>query len=134
MSTAHEQSDVNVGLLVRIFFVLAGSLAMTVVVVLGCWWLLRSFDTGSVSRFALPRELPPRPRLQASPELDLQQMLEHDLGQLNSYGRTEEGRFHMPIQRAMDMIVQRGLPVRQQTPPPIGGDRKQETANEPAVH
>lgn len=32
---------------------------------------------------------------------------------LNSYGYTMEGKVHIPIDRAMDLIVERGLPVRQ---------------------
>ncbi len=32
---------------------------------------------------------------------------------LNSYGRTAEGKVHIPIDRAMDLIVERGLPVRE---------------------
>ncbi|WP_322493662.1 hypothetical protein [Chloroflexus sp.] len=31
---------------------------------------------------------------------------------LNSYGYTPEGKVHIPIDRAMDLIVERGLPVR----------------------
>ncbi|MEF3273119.1 MAG: hypothetical protein K6356_01770 [Chloroflexus sp.] len=32
---------------------------------------------------------------------------------LSSYGYTMEGKVHIPIERAMDLIVERGLPVRQ---------------------
>ncbi|ACL26225.1 hypothetical protein [Chloroflexus aggregans] len=32
---------------------------------------------------------------------------------LNSYGYTMEGKVHIPIDRAMDLIVERGLPVRE---------------------
>lgn len=31
---------------------------------------------------------------------------------LNSYGYTMEGKIHIPIDRAMDLIVERGLPTR----------------------
>jgi hypothetical protein len=31
---------------------------------------------------------------------------------LSSYGYTLEGRVHIPIDRAMDLVSQRGLPVR----------------------
>ncbi len=31
---------------------------------------------------------------------------------LSSYGNTLEGRVHIPIDRAMDLIVERGLPLR----------------------
>jgi len=32
---------------------------------------------------------------------------------LSNYGYTMEGKVHIPIDRAMDLIVERGLPVRQ---------------------
>lgn len=32
---------------------------------------------------------------------------------LDSYGYTMEGKVHIPIDRAMDLIVERGLPVRE---------------------
>jgi hypothetical protein len=34
---------------------------------------------------------------------------------LGSYGTTAEGRVHIPIDRAMDLIVERGLPTRATT-------------------
>lgn len=36
---------------------------------------------------------------------------------LSSYGNTIEGRVHIPIDRAMDLIVERGLPVRDNASP-----------------
>lgn len=34
---------------------------------------------------------------------------------LDSYGFTTEGRVHIPIERSMDLIVERGLPTREDT-------------------
>ena len=34
---------------------------------------------------------------------------------LSTYGTTAEGRVHIPIDRAMDLIVERGLPTRETT-------------------
>lgn len=36
---------------------------------------------------------------------------------LNSYGKTNEGTIHIPIDRAMDLIVERGLPTRSNPTP-----------------
>jgi hypothetical protein len=40
------------------------------------------------------------------------QYAEQDSVLLSSYGNTFEGNVHIPIDRAMDLIVERGLPVR----------------------
>ncbi len=36
---------------------------------------------------------------------------------LGSYGNTTEGKIHIPIDRAMDLIVERGLPTRSNPSP-----------------
>jgi hypothetical protein len=41
-----------------------------------------------------------------------QQYLARDRELLGSYGNTAEGGVHIPIDRAMQLVVQRGLPVR----------------------
>jgi hypothetical protein len=68
--------------------------------------------------FATARELPPAPRLQAHPQQDLQQTLDGQGQILNSYGWVDErsGRVRIPIDRAMDLLAQQGLPVRGQPP------------------
>ncbi|PYX92592.1 MAG: hypothetical protein DMG71_17645, partial [Acidobacteria bacterium] len=54
--------------------------------------------------------------------------------QLNSYGWVDEksGFVHIPIERAMQLIAQRGLPTRSQTSAPDQLPGKQEK-NTPAV-
>ena len=65
------------------------------------------------------RDLPPEPRLQVSPILDLQQMRAAEDRILNSYGWVDRsaGTVRIPIDRAMDILAQRGLPARQTTAP-----------------
>jgi hypothetical protein len=63
-------------------------------------------------------------------------MLRRDLGRLNGYGPAGENGFHIPIERAIDLTAQRGLPARatQQQPDriPSPGTSK-EASHEPAV-
>jgi hypothetical protein len=35
-----------------------------------------------------------------------------DRATLSTYGRTEQGTIHIPIDRAMDLVAERGLPTR----------------------
>ena len=67
------------------------------------------------SRIALhPRVIAPPPRLQIDPPADLAQFRMSEEDKLNSYGwvNKERGIVRIPIERAIDLIVQRGLPTR----------------------
>jgi hypothetical protein len=65
------------------------------------------------SRITTPGRLPPAPRLQTNPTADLQQLLEAENAKLNSYGWIDRGAgvIRIPIDRAMDLLAQRGLPA-----------------------
>lgn len=65
------------------------------------------------------RELPPQPRLQPSDILDMEQMRAAENQILNSYGWVDQGSgtVRIPIDRAMDILAQRGLPARQSNGP-----------------
>lgn len=72
-------------------------------------------------------EQAPAPLLQPSPQEDLEQMRQRTRDILNSYGwmDREAGVVRIPIERAMDLMIQRGFPVRTQPaplegPPPVG--------------
>ena len=56
----------------------------------------------------------PEPRLQTAPREDLQTLRAREEAELNSYAWIDRtaGIVRLPISRAMDLLVQRGLPVR----------------------
>jgi len=60
------------------------------------------------------RRLPPEPRLQTDPVQDLQDLQASQAAQLSTYGWVDSTRgvVRLPIDRAMDLIAQRGLPHR----------------------
>jgi hypothetical protein len=66
------------------------------------------------------RKLPPEPRLQDSPVLDLKEMRAVEDSVLAGYGWVDQskGTVHIPIGLAMDLVAQRGLPARAQAPAP----------------
>jgi hypothetical protein len=57
------------------------------------------------------RRLPPGPRLQAAPERQLQELRRTEEHLLDSYGWVDQasGVARIPIERAMDLILERGL-------------------------
>jgi len=67
------------------------------------------------------RVLPPAgmPQLQAHPDTDLQVYLHQQREILDSYGwvNRKNGVVRIPIQRAMDVLLQQGLPVRNSKTP-----------------
>jgi hypothetical protein len=115
----HEESDVNV----RTIFLFGGLLVVVAAVVhLVVWGLFLFFDQREAGR--LPREfplaagqelrLPPEPRLQITPRVDLQEFRAREDEVLNGYSWIDRaaGTVRMPMADAMRLTVQKGLPSR----------------------
>jgi hypothetical protein len=62
--------------------------------------------------------LPPEPRLQQNPHRDLQDYMASQDAKLNGYGWVDRqmGIVSIPIDRAMDLIAQRGIPPQKAAP------------------
>ncbi len=112
----HESRDTNLPSLV----LFGGAIVVTVaVVMLFCWWLFGIYTRvqplgPAATPFATSRPLPPEPRLQPAPENDLQDYLENQHTELNTYGWVDRsnGIVRIPIERAMQLLLQQGLPTR----------------------
>lgn len=113
----HEAKDANVRGIVLTAIGLAAGIGL---VLLASGWVVGVFTTGApraqVSQARMSSELPPPPRLQVNPAQDWQTLHARDEAWLNGYGWVDRQAqtVHIPIQRAMDLIVQRGLPGREQ--------------------
>lgn len=66
------------------------------------------------SPFENARVLPPQPRLQVHPKLDLEKYLDAENRTLTTYGWVDKQNavVRIPIDRAMDLVLERGLPAR----------------------
>ena len=120
----YEKSDANPATLVHF----AVGLALLLVVV---WWgMLQMFDYfrkvqekdlgAAVTPYEQERPLPPLPRLQVEPVQDLAQIRAQQADTLNAYGWVDRrnGVVHIPISRAIDLLLERSaLPVRPNPPP-----------------
>jgi len=73
------------------------------------------------------RVVPPEPRLEESHGVLLGELRRHEEEELRSYGwvNREQGIVRIPIDRAMRLVAERGLPARP-GPPPVNG-RERET-------
>jgi hypothetical protein len=113
--SGHERRDADVISLAMI----AGILLISgFIVILGCMALMHVFDLKDKSRqtrvqFAQPANAEfPEPRLQSLPARDLEKLRTAEEKELHSYGWIDRsaGIVRIPIERAMELIVQRGLP------------------------
>jgi hypothetical protein len=113
-----EESDANVSALAKFGI----GLAVISVVVLALMLWLQGFFAAQTKRatpppspLAVQRQAPPAPLLQVTPEKDLQQVHALEDSILHSYGKVtnDASVVRIPIARAMELVAQRGLPVRE---------------------
>ena len=117
--STYEHTDANVWLIVKFMFWLAVS-AVIIHVGLGLMYALlieQAMETGEL-RYPLAaaqgERLPPTPRLQQFPQNDLYQFRQDEERLLQRYGwmNRNSGIVHIPIEDAMRLTVERGLPAR----------------------
>jgi hypothetical protein len=123
-SEGYERSDADPSGLLRwgvaLFVVL-------VVVFVSMAWLFRLYGkVQSLGKPASPfenaRVLPPQPRLQVEPRAELHSYCLDEMQLLNSYGWADEhnGVVRIPVDRAMELTLQQGLPARAPAEIPAG--------------
>jgi hypothetical protein len=117
----HEESDVNVSAILR--YGLALLVAAVVIHVL-LFWLVgayeRQYHRAQTEVYPMASDqqdrLPPEPRLQDNPQGDLRSLRSRQDTRLHEYGwvNKEAGIARIPIEEAMRIVVQKGLPARQE--------------------
>ena len=129
-TAGHETTDVNAR-------GVAWSAVALVIIIVAIFFALRCLysiftDQHPSTAIAPQNGAPsPEPRLQVDEVRDLGRLHEHEDSILNSYGWVDQkaGIVRIPIERAMDIVAQRGLPA---SPPGSGKTRlemRQEKAN-----
>ena len=116
----HETSDVNI----RAILGVGGGLIVVAVAIHFIVWLLFGYFT-SREAHRVPAEyplavsrgerIPPEPRLQTTPREDLRVFRAGEDETLATYGWVDRnaGNVRIPIDEAMRLTVERGLPTRQ---------------------
>jgi hypothetical protein len=115
----HEESDVDI----RAIFGFGAGLAAALIAVSLLVWLLFVYLDRREARQTAPAyplaggqetRLPPEPRLQTTPREDLRTFRAHEDDLLSSYQWTDKqaGLVRIPIDEAMKLTLQRGLPAR----------------------
>lgn len=117
----HEESDVNIR---AIFGFGAGMIVVGIVLALAVFVLFGYFNSRERATVApeyplaatQENRLPPEPRLQINPREDLQNLRSSEDAILSGYGWVDKnaGIVRIPIDQAMKLTLQRGLPAREE--------------------
>jgi hypothetical protein len=120
-AVGYEKRDANAK---GIFLSVVGLFVVLVLVNFIVHWIIKDFRnspapsdrfSGSVRTQPMEAGQATYPRLQISPPVDLKKFREEEATKLDSYGWVNQtaGVVRIPIERAMDLVLQKGLPTRQ---------------------
>lgn len=125
---AHETTDANIRNLIYFgvglcLLIIAGLLLSGAVF---RYFVVHQALGPPASPFENSRTLPPEPRLQVTAPQDLEQYKAKQNEILNNYGWVDQqaGIVRIPIDKAMDILLQQGLPVRGAAAPKQGSPKK----------
>jgi hypothetical protein len=123
---AHEKTDTGVRNVAVLAAAFVGLLVFGLIVGYGTFRFMYTPETTTVVPSPLQpgRVLPPGPRLQVNAPEDLHDYLQQQQHTLDSYGWVDQGAgvVRIPIDRAMDLVLERGLPTRAASGPATGGE------------
>ena len=116
----YEHTDINPAIGYNFAIWLGAAMVMSLGIVYGTFWLFegrQAATDAATQQFPLAAGLekePPMPRLQTQPFKDVYLLKQGQNERLESYGWVdkENGVVHIPIERAMEVSLERGLPVR----------------------
>ena len=130
-TVAHEPTDADAHAITRF------GIALAMIVILSqlmLWWLFDRLSgkqtklsppVSALIRAQAPKE-PPEPRLQGNPQRDMKKMLEDEDAVLNDYGWVDPDRgiVRLPVDRALEIVAQKGLPRFQAIEPKTAASPK----------
>lgn len=112
----HERTDINIKYIAAFAAILV---CVTIVLYIVLWGVFNRFAARVGQEQSQAQPVPesnpplfPSPRLQVDPQQDLEQLRKKHQELLNSYGWVDRdaGIVRIPIERAMDIVGQKGLP------------------------
>jgi hypothetical protein len=120
----HETTDVRVWEVAKFGIALALLCIAALGLLFGLFRYFQIRDNTAAVKQIDPARTFPQPQLQKTPALDLKAIRDAEDQTLATYGWVdrEKGVVRIPIDRAIDLLAQRGLPARPAQPP--GGSVK----------
>ena len=110
----YERRDLDSRMVVRFGVGLIGALFLSFIIVKGFAMFMGGGSPGA-GRLVPPHSEIAGPRLQANAPEDLAEFRQAEEARLHGYGWVDRpaGVIHLPIERAMELTVERGLPSRE---------------------
>jgi len=119
---SYQDKDIHLPNLVKSLALIFGVAALSFVAML---WMFKLYEKymynkmTSITPLEARRALPPSdgPILQVNERADLEIFRQREAKILNNYGLIDQtaGKFRLPIDRAMDLLLEKGLPHREVT-------------------
>jgi hypothetical protein len=117
----HEARDAKIAPIVLTGAGLALTVAIVGLVVYGIFQYLETHPATGARPNPMSAEesqIPPRPRIEEHPAIEIQQLHAQENSILSTYGWTDKktGVVRIPIDRAMELQLERGFPTRKEAP------------------
>src|SRR5665811_1363073 len=114
----HETTDINVWAVGKFAIGLVIVCAVSLGLLFGLLKFFQSREETSVANTVEPAKLFPEPQLQKTPLLDLKAIRAEEDKLLNGYAWVDQpkGVVRIPVDRAIEVLAQRGLPSRSEVP------------------
>jgi hypothetical protein len=110
----HETKDARIRPILVTIVALAAGAALVSLIVFGVYrWFEMGVPQAPANPMATSQE-PPRPRVEEHPQIELHDLRREEEQRLSTYGWTDKSHtgVHIPIDRAMELQLERGYPVR----------------------
>lgn len=119
-TAGHETRDASIAPIVLTGAGLALTVAIVGLVVYGVFQYLETHPVTSARANPMSAEesqIPPAPRIEEHPAIEIQQLHAQENSILSTYGWTDKkaGVVRIPIDRAMELQLERGFPTRKET-------------------
>ena len=116
----HEHTDIDTSVGYKFALWLTVAMVISVVIVYGTFWFFEGQSKGAdatAQKYPLAvgrAKTPPAPNLQTQPFKDVYLLRKGEAEKLTSYGWVDKegGITRVPIDRAMEVMLQRGFPAR----------------------
>jgi hypothetical protein len=120
-TVGHETSDASIRPILLTGLGLAVAVAIIGLIGYGMFHLLRTYTNIGARENPMAAgatQVPPEPRLEEHPAIALEQLNAQEQQVLSTYGWADRktGRVRIPIDRAMELQLQRGFPARKELP------------------
>lgn len=117
ITSGHETTDADAKPIVGFLIALGIFLVLIMIAMMVMFNVLEArFERAGrdISPLLDVKQIPPDPRLQVDPARELAEIEAWENDRLSSYGWVDKdtGVFRIPIERAIDVLVETGLPVR----------------------